>query len=264
MKKTVLINVTNTIPIRGVFGDYISGIGQATKALVSALNELEGIPYNLELYATGIHSYKFDFYGWNFKHHSLPMPLSGKLRQILGRHPDSILRPKLYKYDLFHITESYFDIGPKEPFIVTIHDCTDMDKQYSEDVDENTRERLQKRYQEMASLSKSIVTDSLFSKAEIVKFFNVPPEKVFVNYLGINKERFKILPEDKVLRVLQKFNIDSPYFFACSCNRPRKNLITALRAYKKFYTNRTNHIFVIAWSNPPQCIKDEFAVDIES
>lgn len=257
---TVLINVTNTMPVPSPRGNYITGIGTATIALVNALCRLEQLPYNLKLYATGLKSINFDFYNWILPHYILPTP--NRLR-IGKRQMDSYVRSKLLKYDLFHITENYFDVAPGERFIVTIHDCTDFDAAYSADLDEATRQKYLRKYYTMAEKSEMIVTISMFSKEEIIKYMNVNPDKVFVNYLGIERERFKVLAPDIVDAVLRKFNINAPYYFACSCNRPRKNLVTALRAFQKLLTYNPQHVFVVAWGNPFPEIKEEFAKEIE-
>lgn len=253
MKKTVLINVTNTMPEKDPrWGGYVTGIGQAAKSLVDALSRIEDNPYNIELFASGKRSLFFDFYGWKFKHHRLVPDRFG-----------TILRPLLWKYSLFHLPEHIFNVARSEPYIVTIHDCTDMDPQFSMDMDPQNRTYVLRKYQEMADKSRKIVTDSISSKEEIIKFLGINPDKIVVNYLGIDRNRFAKLSQKQVKQVLDKYDIMHPYFFACSCNRPRKNLVTALRAYKKFLTYNPNHIFVVAWSNPFHSIKEEFAKEIK-
>lgn len=261
MKKTILINVTSSMPEQDPrWGGYLTGIGHATKALVDALYRIKNNPYNIELYASGMRSLRFDFHGWNYKHHIIPVPHS---LRINDRHLDSYVRPLLYKYSLFHLPEHIFDVSPNENFIVTIHDCTDMDVNLSADMSAKEREFSLKKYKVMTNDSKLIITDSIASKSDIIKYFNVNPDKVVVNYLGVDKKRFRKLCKTEIDVVLQKYNINSPYFFACSCNRPRKNLITALRAFKKFLTYSPQHIFVVAWSNPFPEIKEEFGKEIK-
>lgn len=258
-RKKVLINVTNTLPVQRGGCAFISGIGQCTKALVSEIDKIENLPIDIELYATSYKARSFDFYGWKLKHHILPIPSKFKFH---NRQIESYLRPVLFDYNLFHITENYFDVSKKENFVVTIHDCTDMDETYSSDISIEFRKSLVKRYQLMSDRSASIITDSFFSKEEIIKYFNVPSEKVNVVHLGIDTKRFRILAADSVKTVLDRYDIHNPYFFACSCNRPRKNLITALRAYKFFLQSKPEHIFVVAWNNPPSYITSEFEEEI--
>lgn len=256
MKHKILIEVSTVVPIKGY---YIPGIGQATKSLVSALNALHDLPYDIELYARGHHAVNFDFYGWTFKHHVNPIPV-----RCLEWNPsvEPFLRYRLLNYDLFHLTNNYYHVAKGEPFLATIHDCTDMDERFSGDLKPSERQAIAQRLQHMADDSKAIVTVSNSSKAEIVHYFGVKPEKVFVNHLGIDRTVFRELDTLTVKTVLDKFHIHHPFFFACSCDRPRKNLVTALRAFKKFCTGGSDHIFVIAWKNPTADIRSEFAKEI--
>jgi len=256
MKPKILIEVSTVIPIKGY---YIPGIGQATKSLVSALDVLQDIPYDIELYARGHHAVGFNFYGWKFKHHVNPIPV-----RCLewNRSIEPFMRQRLLDYDLFHLTNNYYNVANGEPFIATIHDCTDMDERFCSDVESIERQNIVRKLQHMVDDSKAIVTVSNFSKADIVHYFGVTPEKVFVNHLGIDRTVFRELDSQTVKAVLDKFNIHHPFFFACSCDRPRKNLVNALRAFKKYLAGGSNHIFVIAWRNPTSEIRNEFVNEI--
>lgn len=261
MKKKILIDATLTMPGEGYMGKYVAGIGQAAIALLNELDKVRTeIPYDIQLYASTSRAFQCDFSRWHFKHHALPIPskITNKGWKLEAR-----LRSIFIKSDLFHITGNYADVLPNEPFIVTIHDCTDMDAASSLDVSNAAREILQKKYQLMTHASRAIVTDSDFSKTEILKYFNVNPDKVIVNYLGIDREKYKILSDIEVNSVLKKHKIMHPYFFACSCSRPRKNLITALRAFRKFRSLSSEHIFVVAWGNPFPEILKEFEKEIK-
>lgn len=259
MSKTVLVNVSNTMPVKGNIGGYISGIGQSTRSLVDALNKIDNIPFNLELYATSFRARQCDFYDWKFKHRVIALPSKLKYK---GRSFESYLRSKFLSYDLFHVTENYFDVADDEHFAVTIHDCTDLDTSMSTDVNDNLRPQLLERYLKMVKKSQLIATVSDFSKEEIVNYLNVNPDKIVPIYWGVDRHRFKVIDNNIIKKILDRFNINNPYFFACSCNRPRKNLINALRAYKKFLTYSPNHIFVIAWNNPFPEICQEFNKEI--
>ncbi|MBQ9231422.1 MAG: glycosyltransferase family 4 protein [Prevotella sp.] len=257
--KKILIDVSSAMPGGGIMGNYVSGIGQATIGLVDAFNEMQEIPYEIELYASGFQQRNFDFSRWKYKGHKIPVPI-----KISNRYPffEASLRKLFASCDLYHITTNYAATYGNEPFIVTIHDCTDMDKANSSDISDSNREIYLKNYQRVTQASKAIVTVSEFSKSEILKYFDVDSDKVIVNYSGVNRNKFKKVSDEVVSEVLKTYKLESPFFFACSCNRPRKNLITALRAFKQFLTFEPEHIFVAAWANPTQEIRSEFAKEI--
>lgn len=258
--KTVLLDISTVVPKpNSIVGYYVPGIGQATISLVDALNEMKELPFNIELYSSGYINRTVDFSRWSFKGHKLPIP--GRIRNRFD-FVEPALRSLICNYDLYYIPSNYAFTSKKEPFIVTIHDCTDLDKTASTDVSEEKRKRYIEKYNFAAYNSKAIVTISNYSKSEILKYFNVEPEKVIVNYHGIDRKRFKIQSKEEIQTVLNKFDIRHPFFFACSCSRPRKNLITALRAFRKFRTTNPEHIFVVAWSNPFPELQREFAKEI--
>lgn len=260
-KKKILIDVTLTMPGQGYMGKYVAGIGQAAIALVNELDILRNnLPYQIELYASTSRALQCDFSRWHFKHHALPIP--SKITNY-GWNIEAYMRRFFMSSDLFHITGNYADVLPNDNFITTIHDCTDMDAANSIDVSEQKRAILKQKYNLMANSSRAIVTDSKFSKSEILKYFDVNPDKIMVNYLGIDRNKFKALPKVQVTDVLMKHGIYHPYFFACSCSRPRKNLVAALRAFKKFLTYNPKHIFVAAWGNPFPEILEEFAKEVD-
>lgn len=248
MKKKILIDVTSTVP-HGK-NSYISGIGKSTYWLVNALNKKENLPFNMQLYTIGVKNISFNFYDWNFEHNVIPFPAS---LHFLDMGLSSLWRKFFLNYDLYHLPGNIDYTYKGEQFVATIHDCDRFST--TKDLE------IKKKYINTAEKSRGIVTCSEFSKSEIIKNFNIDPSKVSVIYWGIDLHLFTI--KQNWEKKLQKFNIHVPYFFACSCNAPRKNIITALRAFKKFLSYNPKHVFVLAWGNPPKSVMNEFVTEIE-
>ena len=246
--KTVLIDVTSTIPNKNK--GYISGIGKSTYWLINSLNKINNLPFNIELCTNGLKNLNFNYYNWKFKHHKIPCPSS---LHIFDLDIKALWRNNFLKYDLYHIPSNIDYTLKNESFVTTIHDCDRF----------TTTENLNiiNKYLHTAKYSRGIVTCSEYSKKEIVEFLKVDPEKVSVIYWGIDRSLFN---QNIDKSNIKKFNIDRPYFFACSCNAPRKNIITALRAFKKFLTYNPEHIFVLSWGTPPIDIIKEFSNEIEN
>lgn len=260
MKKKVLIDITWTLPGHGVHGNYVSGIGQSTMAYLDKLNSYDDLPFDVELYASTSRAKQCEFNRWNYKHHTLPIP--SKITNQ-GWRIEAYLRNFLYKADLFHVTGNYADVTAKEPFIATINDCIELDK-----INPNNMTRseglLKDRLNRMAKFSRYVVTISRFSKSEILRYFDINPDKILVNYCGIDRSRFRCMSSGEIEAVIMKHGIRQPYFFSCSCSHPRKNLDTALLAFREFLTSHHEHIFVAAWGNPTQAILKEFSSEILS
>lgn len=251
MKRKILIDVTTTIP---KLNSYISGIGKSTYWLIKAMDKIdkEKIPFNIELCAYGLKSVKFDFYNWNFKHHRILIPQEC---HINGKKIDCIYRNLFLNYDLYHIPQIIDDVSKKENFVSTFHDLD----AYS--LSDNIKYK--ELYYNIAHQSKRIVCCSEYSKKEVVERLDIAPEKIDVIYWGCDRELFRKKDSQEIVEVLRKFRIDRPYFFSCSCNNPRKNIETALAAFRKFLTYKPEHIFVLAWGNPKKDLLDMYAPEIE-
>jgi glycosyltransferase involved in cell wall biosynthesis len=76
----------------------------------------------------------------------------------------------------------------------------------------------------------AIITDSRQSKADIVQYLPVPPEKVTVIPCAANK-RYRPLPAADVQPVLARHGIDFPYILYVGSIAARKNLPRLLEAY---------------------------------
>jgi glycosyltransferase involved in cell wall biosynthesis len=83
-----------------------------------------------------------------------------------------------------------------------------------------------------AHRSARILTVSEASKRDILKFFNVPPEKVVVVYNAID-ERFSCepLPED-VARVRARFQLDQRFVLYVGNIKPHKNVERLIEAFQ--------------------------------
>lgn len=69
-----------------------------------------------------------------------------------------------------------------------------------------------------------IITDSYFSKNEILKHFSVSPKKIRVIYLGCSEEFSPITDSIRLTKVRNKFGLHRPYVLTIGGNEPRKNV----------------------------------------
>jgi glycosyltransferase involved in cell wall biosynthesis len=95
-------------------------------------------------------------------------------------------------------------------------------------------------------LSHKIVTISKFSKKEIAHFYKVPDEKIKVTYLATPelKKSKNLQLESK--KILQKFNIKSPYFLYIGITGLRKNTLNLLKSFQIFNQKNKNIDLVLA------------------
>ena len=79
-----------------------------------------------------------------------------------------------------------------------------------------------------------IVTDSEFSKQEILRYFPQTADKIRVVYCGVDSERFHPASPEEIAAVKQQFGLKDPYFLYLGTLEPRKNLVRLLDAYQIF------------------------------
>lgn len=225
---------------------YLAGVPRSTLHLLRAIAK-QPLNFEIKLYNSGISSYGFDFYNMPFKSRNIAFP-------------DNMFNLELFyrkyfnKHNVFHIPHNRDNIYNNEKFIVTLHDILEYNE--SNDL------RCRRNWEQMVHRSLAIATCSQCSKNEILNSFHVDPEKITVIPWGISREDYYIEDTQTTIKKLKNMDIDYPYFFTTSCSKPRKNVITLLRAFKKFLTYKPRHRLILAWSNPPQSFITEFANEI--
>ncbi len=252
-KKKLLIDVTSTILPRG---GYLSGIGQSTLWLLNQLGSWGNLPFEIEVFACpGLTNLDYDFYSWPFKKHIIPLPK--RFLDVNTRNSLALYWRKLfYRYNLYHIPGVIDNTYQGESFVSTFHDLI----AYKRLPDGHRKKEL---YKDVAQKSKGILCISNYVKADVVKTLNVDPDKCNVVYWAHNTDLYHTISRNEIDKVLRKFGIYNPYFFTCSCSDPRKNVITALKAFKKFLTFNPDHIFVLSWGKPYKEILEEFSEEIK-
>lgn len=91
-----------------------------------------------------------------------------------------------------------------------------------------------------------IIAISNHGKTELIKYFNVDPNKIVVTHLAA-KDIFFHRGTDEQDRVLEKYNIPRNYIFTVGSFEPRKNIGTLVRAYMNLPGSiKKHHSLVIA------------------
>ena len=77
-----------------------------------------------------------------------------------------------------------------------------------------------------------IIADSQTTKDDLVKFLQIPEEKITVIYLAPSSD-FKPQDEEKIKEVLVKYKIKKPYVLSVATHEPRKNIQKLLDVFDK-------------------------------
>lgn len=114
--------------------------------------------------------------------------------------------------------------------IVTIHDM--VIKAYPETVRFRTKQLLNSGMKKSMRRADVIITDSEFSRSEIIKYYPKYKEKIEVVYCGVNTEKFYPV-NDAVLidKVKKSLGIERDYYLYLGTIEPRKNLERLIEAY---------------------------------
>ena len=76
-----------------------------------------------------------------------------------------------------------------------------------------------------------IVTDSEFSRSEIIKYYPDMAEKIRVVPCGVDRTRFQPASEQEIRKVRKIHHLPERYFLYLGTLEPRKNLVRLIRAY---------------------------------
>lgn len=89
-----------------------------------------------------------------------------------------------------------------------------------------------------------ILTISEFSKSEILKYLDVPEEKIRVMYPGVNLELFHPgYPAEQIQKARKKYGIEGDYILYLGTIEPRKNLQRLIEAYEQVVTEEKTKCF---------------------
>jgi glycosyltransferase involved in cell wall biosynthesis len=147
-------------------------------------------------------------------------------------------RPKFEQFfgefdALFMPNFNFFSIRPAAKLVVTVHDLSPIvTPEYY-----NLKRQLWHRLVTMGKTLKradKIIAVSEYTKADIVRLFNIPQEKITVVYPGIDRTLFA--PHISVARLREVRNIyglPGEYVLFLNTVEPRKNLVNFIKAYEK-------------------------------
>ncbi|WP_129595740.1 glycosyltransferase family 4 protein [Anaerophilus nitritogenes] len=177
--------------------------------------------------------------------------------KILSKLWEEIILPfKLIKNRscIFHCTKNMgLPIMKVCKYIVTIHDLIPMIFEDEYLKTSLTKYLYYRRIKRSVYNSDIIITDSEYSKRDIIKYFDVNENKIRVVYLGVDNKFYHEDNIDLIEKVKLKYNIYGKYILGIGSNEPRKNFDTLLKAYKhlkeKYEIQEKLVVIGKAWKN---------------
>src|SRR3989344_2287030 len=106
-----------------------------------------------------------------------------------------------------------------------------------------------------------IIVDSNATSEDLIKFSEIPEEKIKVIYLAASSD-FKPQDEDKIKEIVEKYKIKKPYILSVATQEPRKNIQKLLDVFEKIRLERTNFNLVLVgkhgWGKEPDLSNSGF------
>lgn len=143
------------------------------------------------------------------------------------------------KPDLFLSPDGFLSLKSPVKSMAVFHDLNF--EHYPNDVPFWTRRYYRKYFPQYAAKAVRIATVSEFSKADIVKQYRVPADRIDVVYDGAN-DLYKPLPEADRIAVRDEYSEGLPYFLFIGSLHPRKNLVNLFRAFDLFKKSNPSEV----------------------
>jgi len=137
------------------------------------------------------------------------------------------LNPPDYFFVPAH-TIPFLPLRKKTKVLVTVHDVgfkrsPELYKKIQVLYHDSTMRRIRQR-------ADVIITDSEFSKKEMVELYGIKPERIKVIYLGYDKEKFKKI-DNQNESILDKYKITQPYLLYVGRIEKKKNIANMIHAF---------------------------------
>jgi len=199
-----------------------TGIGTYTRNILQEFDKsLEDIEVHAVMNKRQIHGLKL---GSRVRIIPMPfeVPVYSLTEQVVLPYCSNKIKP-----DLIHFPNFNTSFLGKFPSVVTIHDMIYyLFPQACPSLPAQVYAKIMLRHS--VNRSRMIVTDSLFSKNDIVTHFDINPDKVRVIPVGVNSN---YMPVKELGYLYKKYNLPKKFILYLGNHETRKNIVGLLEAY---------------------------------
>jgi glycosyltransferase involved in cell wall biosynthesis len=146
---------------------------------------------------------------------------------------------KKEKPDLFLSPDGFMSLKAKVPTTLVLHDIAF--EHYPKDINKLTLKYYKHFTPKFVKKAGRIATVSEYSKNDIIKTYNVSPDKIDVVYNG-SDEIYQPINENKQRETRKIYAKGKEYFVFVGAIQPRKNLANLFKAFDKFKASDENEI----------------------
>lgn len=244
-RNRVYIDINSIVPLKSM--GYLTGVGRTTFELIKEIDLIKDeLPFDIVLYLQNIRGITPADFGISLPYKNLFLPSRDYINKFISPFH---IRTALTKYDLWHCPHNSDYVDNVSKTIFTIHDLIFLTCEG--EFPREAVERVQRELPLQLKQSKAVITCSQSTKKDMIKFFDIPADKIHVIYWGINHALFKPFENKKQIKeeLNTKFGIDKPYFFSVSCGYGRKNTVKLLKAYHLLLEKNPLNDLIVIWKN---------------
>lgn len=149
---------------------------------------------------------------------------------------------KKYKADVFVSTDGYLSLYTQVPQLAVMHDLAFL--HFKQGINKLEYWYYTTFFPKYAHKAARLVAVSNYTKQDIVKQFNINPNKIDVVY-NAPSNGFKPIDENQKAAIRQQFADGCNYFCYVGAMHPRKNIETLLRAFDAFKTSTQSNFKLV-------------------
>ncbi|MFA5574842.1 MAG: glycosyltransferase family 1 protein [Brumimicrobium sp.] len=167
---------------------------------------------------------------------------------------------KKYNCDCFVSTDGYLSLKTDLPQLTVMHDLNF--EHNPNDLPASAVKFLRKRFPLFAKKATRLCTVSNYSKEDIVKTYDISPDKIDVAYNGVSPI-FQVIEEKERQEIRKEFTKDKPFILFVGSIHKRKNLKRLVDAYKQLKAEEKieHHLLIVGepmWKNQDFKIDEPF------
>ncbi|WP_125153313.1 glycosyltransferase family 4 protein [Clostridium rectalis] len=245
------------IDARGINWYRGTGIGTYTENMLKCLLDIDKKNY-YHIYWWGKNSKEF------LKNNSKIILSSKKHKSFFEQYyfPNNLIKENI---DLYHVPQNGIGINTNIPCkkIITVHDL--IPYTMPETVGKSYLNKFLSDMPKLTEISDGILTVSQWSKKDILKFFPMDPDKIFVTPLAADA-KYQPLDKEKCNFILKKqYNIDKPFILYVGGFSPRKNVKSLIIAFSKVYRklNKDYNLVIVGAKKDSASYLDSISTNLD-
>jgi glycosyltransferase involved in cell wall biosynthesis len=222
--------------IIGQLNPSLTGIGNYTYNLIKELNKLDADKDFLYLI-----NYEHNRFFTNLKEVTINNPF--KVLKTYAWYPFLVIKLRDHDLDVIHNPSQVPTfLKFKQKYIITIHDLTPF---ITPKESKFGRPLIYKLFfPRTLKTADKIIADSNSTKQDLIRYFNIPEEKIKVILLAAD-EKFKPLNNEEIDEFKQEYNLNFPFILYVGTLEARKNILTLIRAFYKLKKKNIHYKLVI-------------------